>query len=289
MSWLKFDTSTPEKPEVLAITIAMGWDDPDLAVGKLLKVWRWFDEHTVEGNAARVTLALLDRLVGVAGFCQAMRDVGWLEVSDAGLRLPNFERHNGKTTKDRALTAKRVANHKSNAQGNAASVSEPLVGALPREEKRREETSPAGDVANSPGAGRGKAGYPAEFESAWQAYPERPGDSKANAHRAWAARRKEGVAAEVLRDGARRYAAFCRASATDPQYVKQAATFFGPGEHYLADWAPVARAVPAAHPSRRDVRDGWLAGIGPAAAPQPGDFDADRDERTVDAEAHFVG
>ena len=135
MSWLKFDTATPEKPEVFSITLALGWDDPDLTVGKLLKVWRWFDLHSVDGNAPSVTLALLDRLIGVTGLSQAMVDVGWLEVSDNGLTLPNFEIHNGKTAKDRALTAKRAANYRSNDKSNAPSVTT----ALPREEKRREE------------------------------------------------------------------------------------------------------------------------------------------------------
>lgn len=143
--WLKMETSTPDKPEVLAITVEMGWDDPDLTVGKLFKLWRWFDQHTTDGNAARVTLALLDRIVGAPGFAKAVASVGWLRVSDVGVELPNFERHNGATAKSRAQTAKRVANHKSNAvgnadanaSGNAGSVS----GALPREEKRREEIS----------------------------------------------------------------------------------------------------------------------------------------------------
>jgi len=31
--WIKFECSLPEKPETLAITVAMGWDDPDLTVG----------------------------------------------------------------------------------------------------------------------------------------------------------------------------------------------------------------------------------------------------------------
>jgi len=135
VSWIKFDTSTPEKPEVLSITIALGWDDPDLTVGKLLKVWRWFDAHSVDGNAHNVTPALLDRIVGVTGITQAMVDAGWMHVLGTGLMLPKFENHNGKTAKDRALTAKRVANFKANGQGNDDSVSD----ALPREEKRREE------------------------------------------------------------------------------------------------------------------------------------------------------
>lgn len=137
--WLKFDASTPDKPEVLAITVAMGWDDPDLTVGKLLRMWRWFDQQTIDGNAKGVTPALLDRLLGVSGLCEAMQQVGWLEVHDGGITLPNFDRHNGKTAKKRALTAKRVANHKTNAASNDTGNDASVSNALPREEKRREE------------------------------------------------------------------------------------------------------------------------------------------------------
>jgi hypothetical protein len=164
--WLKFEANTPEKPEVLAITIAMGWDDPDLTVGKLMRVWRWFDQQTVNGNAPSVTAALLDRLLGVSGLCQAMANVGWLVIDDHGLTLPNFDRHNGKTAKDRALTAKRVATHKSNVKGNADIVSD----ALPREEKRREEVI---DTAPSPKSPRGTA-LPADWTlpDDWKAWAE---------------------------------------------------------------------------------------------------------------------
>lgn len=140
--WIKFEANTPEKPEVFAITVALGWDDPDLTVGKLLKVWRWFDQHTINGNAGNVTFALLDRVSGVTGFAQAMCDVGWIIKTEDGICLPHFDRHNGKTAKDRALTAKRVANHKAKAkedgEGNGAGV----TGALPKEEKRRSKNIP---------------------------------------------------------------------------------------------------------------------------------------------------
>lgn len=138
--WLKFEANTPEKVEVLAITVEMGWDDPDLTVGKLLRVWRWFDQHTVEGNAVGVTTALLDRIIGVTGFAKAMVNVGWLIVADDGISLPNFGRHNGKTAKDRALTAKRVASHKVSAKANAVGNGTSVTSALPREEKRREDS-----------------------------------------------------------------------------------------------------------------------------------------------------
>ena len=133
--WLKFEINTPEKQEVLAMTVELGFDDPDLTVGKLLRVWRWFDQQTINGNAVSVTPALLDRLIGVTGITKAMLNVGWMIVSDDGLTLPNFARHNGKTAKSRALTAVRVASHKGKEKSNDESV----TSALPREEKRREE------------------------------------------------------------------------------------------------------------------------------------------------------
>ena len=78
--------------------------------------------------------------------------------------------------------------------------------------------------------------YPEEFEMAWQAYPPRPGASKRDSYKAWAARRKEGVPAEALLAGVQRYANYVLLSRTEPQFTKQPATFFGPGEHYKADW-----------------------------------------------------
>jgi hypothetical protein len=139
--WLKMESSTPDKPEVFAITATMGWDDPDLTVGKLFRVWRWFDQQTVNGNAAGVTPALLDRIAGATGFAKAMISQYWLVETEDGLALPNFEKHNGATAKGRAQTAKRVANHRSPSSGNDECNAQTVTGALAREEKRREEVN----------------------------------------------------------------------------------------------------------------------------------------------------
>lgn len=193
--WLKVESATPEKPEVLQITVRMGWDDPDLTVGKLFKMWRWFDQQTTDGNAVTVTCALLNRIVGAPGFAEACASVGWLTVTDSGISLPNFERHNGATAKSRAQTAKRVANHKSNAaanaqandEGNADSVS----GALPREEKRREERN-----TPLPPKGGGQ-----RFEDFWLAWPknERKQD-KAKCEEKWRRDGMDRVADAILAD-----------------------------------------------------------------------------------------
>lgn len=137
--WLKFESTLPEKAETLAITAAMGWDDPDLTVGKLMRMFRWFDQQTIDGNAPNVTPALLDRIIGVTGFVSAVASVGWIVIDGTSLSLHNFDRHNGETAKSRALTAKRVAKHKANASGNAAGNADSVSSALPKEEKKREE------------------------------------------------------------------------------------------------------------------------------------------------------
>lgn len=79
-------------------------------------------------------------------------------------------------------------------------------------------------------------GEGSRFDEAWRIYPDRPGDSKADARKAWQARVRAGVPEEQLLDGARRYAAYIEAKGTEPEFVKTAARFFGPGGFYLADY-----------------------------------------------------
>lgn len=128
--WIKFELTTLDKPEVCQIA-DLADIDPDAVIGKLMRVWGWFDQQTEKGNAPSVSKKLLDRLVGVTGFCEHMKSVAWMIEEGGLISLPHFDRHNGKTAKNRLLTAKRVANHKaSNGKSNAANVS----GALPKED-----------------------------------------------------------------------------------------------------------------------------------------------------------
>lgn len=128
--WIKFELTTMDKPEVCLIADLAGID-PDAVVGKLMRVWAWFDQQTENGNAPSVSKKLLDRSVGVTGFCDHMKSVGWMAEAEGVISLPHFERHNGKTAKNRLLTAKRVASHKAgNAKGNAHIV----TSALPKED-----------------------------------------------------------------------------------------------------------------------------------------------------------
>lgn len=115
--------------------------------------------------------------------------------------------------------------------------------------------------------------YPAAFEAVWQEYPRRPGANKAGTFKAFTARIKANAKLEDMIEGMRRYAAYLEAMGTEPQYIKQPETFFGPAEHYLSDWTP-PRSTPRGN--RQDQRSAVMAGLeetGEKDARRPSDID----------------
>lgn len=128
--WIKIEHALPDKPECIQIAGRLSVDQ-DAVAGKLLRLWIWADQQTIDGNAPGVTPAFIDRLTNCPGFSAALLDVGWLVDRNGRLQLPNFDRHNGQTAKQRALTASRVKRSR-----NGASVTESLP------EKRREDIPP---------------------------------------------------------------------------------------------------------------------------------------------------
>ena len=173
--WFKLEHATVDKPEIFQIAEALNID-PETVLTKIVRVWIWFDLHSIDGTAPVTLSALLNRAAGVTGFTKAMEDVGWLEkIKIKGkdfLFLPNFERHVGESAEKRALTARRVAkskrkNAKSNAKGNDGNVTKVTppthTNALPREEKRRPYTKQGGDTDSSEGKTENKNLPPGEF------------------------------------------------------------------------------------------------------------------------------
>lgn len=82
-------------------------------------------------------------------------------------------------------------------------------------------------------------GYPEAFERTFAIYPRRAGGNpKRRAFRAWSARLRSGATADEIHAGVERYASFCDATGkTGSEFVKQAATFFGPDEHFREPWS----------------------------------------------------
>jgi hypothetical protein len=149
MAWIKLETHTFDKVEVFSMAQELGID-PDSVVGKCARVWAWFDANTTDGVTKSVTTALLDRYCGVTGFSKAMVNVGWMVLEGENLYLPNYDRHNSQTAKDRALGSVRAAKHRKNKdlaiqESNGNSNAQPLL--KTKVEKIREDkniTTPEG-------------------------------------------------------------------------------------------------------------------------------------------------
>jgi hypothetical protein len=110
--WIKVTHDLPSKPEIWEIAEALDMD-PDTVVGKVIRVWIWFDTQSRNGHAPSVTKKILDRDVGVNGFCDAMQGAGWLAEADDEIYVPNFDHHNSKTAKERGLAAIRKQKQRS--------------------------------------------------------------------------------------------------------------------------------------------------------------------------------
>lgn len=97
--WIKIDAATPDKPEVYLISDILHVD-PDAVLGKLVRLWVWADMQTIKGEACCITRQLIDRVVFMPGFADALIQVGWLRENHCCLSLSDFERHNPQTTKE---------------------------------------------------------------------------------------------------------------------------------------------------------------------------------------------
>ncbi len=112
--WIKMDVNLHEKPEVIQLSSALSMDRYAV-VGRLHRLWSWFDLHSADGRVAGVTACYLDELAGQPGFSQALRQVGWLEERGGGeLVVPNFDRHNGQSAKRRAEATERKRKSRGN-------------------------------------------------------------------------------------------------------------------------------------------------------------------------------
>ena len=86
--------------------------DQDAVVGKLIRIWAWADQNSVDGANMAVTGAFVDRLTSRRGFAMALRNVGWLTGTDGSLTFCNFDRHNGSTAKARVVDNRKKKNQR---------------------------------------------------------------------------------------------------------------------------------------------------------------------------------
>lgn len=139
--WIKVRTNLWNDPRVSQLCDTT--DSPEaMIVGGLYWLWATADEHTETGLMPGLSVSGIDRKTGIKGFGAALVGIGWIEDGPDGITLARFDEHNGASAKSRAQGAKRQANLRNNApvtDTSRDSNAQTVTGALPREEKRREE------------------------------------------------------------------------------------------------------------------------------------------------------
>ncbi|TKK23411.1 hypothetical protein EcCFBP13530_04435 [Enterobacter cancerogenus] len=157
-NWIKVEVITPDKPEIFLISEKLNID-PDMVLGKLIRLWVWADQQIAISNANSVTDSeqkerksnasvlskiAIDRIAFMPGFADALIYAGWLIQEGDSLFFVNFEKHNGKSSKNRALTNERVNKSRNlkrngNDKCNAVNVTPSNQKALPEEEEEEDK------------------------------------------------------------------------------------------------------------------------------------------------------
>lgn len=131
---LKKDGRVEQMADLLGITRSA-------VCGCLYAVWAYVDDQTEDGSLSRWTLKTVDREAEHEGFAAALVEVGWLEVTDDGIRIIHFEEHNGMSAKRRASEAARkgsVRKKKRKASASNADTLRTLCGTRVRVREREE-------------------------------------------------------------------------------------------------------------------------------------------------------
>jgi hypothetical protein len=110
MAWIRIDGSTPHKPEIGRLADALGCTLEE-GFFQFVTLYLWADANvSCPGFVPKMSLRLMDKLARVKpGTCEALAlpSIGWLKEENDGIQFVNWERHNGKSAKQRVYDRER--------------------------------------------------------------------------------------------------------------------------------------------------------------------------------------
>jgi hypothetical protein len=156
--WIKLQVNIWTNPKLVTLASRLSVTNVT-AVGAVCHAWCVADQHGDDDGCIEIGKDAFDTMCGVDGLCDAMHEVGWIEIHENHLKFPNYCDHNGTTAKKRASAQKR----KSRSRKSVTDVTPKRDASVTREEKRREEI-PAG----------ARAREDATHEASAETHPEEP-------------------------------------------------------------------------------------------------------------------
>lgn len=150
-SWIKVQTTLPESPKIFRLARLLNVGRME-ALGYAVRWFCWLDAYCANG-ATELRPDDVDALVGMCGITRAFCALGWTSVdADGYVRVQEFDKHNGESSKKRAETQGRVALHRGRLRAGGPCNADDVTLALPEGE---------GDI-NNMGAGMATADMGAE-------------------------------------------------------------------------------------------------------------------------------
>lgn len=229
-------------PKLRLFATLAGCSETD-ALGVLCHIWIW----GVRGNVTSTGLmknanqehiknifaGALTKGVDPQQVVDALIKSGWIDETDGEYFIHDWPEHQKPWVK---YQAEKEANKRR--KQNQRSRTRQLVADLAA--SAAEEPSPMAPVSYPEGAlpdeppkpakPRG-CQYPKAFEEFWAAYPRK--DEKANAHKQYQARIRDGFSADELLEAARAYAARCKQQQTEKQFIKLGKTFLSANTPFI--------------------------------------------------------
>jgi hypothetical protein len=121
--WIKVEKSLESDPRVLRMakaicTLELGIGNAcalpgvTLVCGALTRLWMYADSHARDDDSLDMGTKEIDEWLGIADFCSIVPKEWLVEIDEHRVELPGYQVHNGVEAKKRALTQKRVAQHR---------------------------------------------------------------------------------------------------------------------------------------------------------------------------------
>lgn len=151
--WIKIEKALETDPRVLRAARELARRECNagalhhvtLVVGALARLWIFADSHAREDDTLDMGFEDIDDFLGIPNFCSLLPADWIVEIDEHRVELPCFSEKNGAEARRRALTQKRVAQHRG-AEVKRSSVTPRNARALPdktRQDKTREEEIPS--------------------------------------------------------------------------------------------------------------------------------------------------
>ena len=132
-SWIKVQVTLPESPKIFRLARLLGVGRME-ALGYAVRWFCWLDTHCANGST-ELTESDVDALIGKSGITRAFCELEWAAVdADGYVHVLDFDKHNGKNSKQRAENQARVAAFRERQGEKDSCNAESVTRALPEGE-----------------------------------------------------------------------------------------------------------------------------------------------------------